>query len=568
MILPADAKGLINLAKETTEICHADLGQRSSVYRQYAQWVETGRAAGGLALANILYSHKDRLQSYLFSPSDLRFSMDYENHYSKYELDKGEVVARVLTREWERNNIDECFAQGVGEALTYGACFHKTLGSIVPPADQNSPPTIRVASRLVMPWQFGVYEPNICELDDQEAMVETAMLNKHAVWRRIAHLPDAEKKYRRILSHSQKGTSYAGSFMHQVLSTAVLNPSLQNNTIPQPGGIVQLANDPNFTLISPMSGADTIPIHEQYLKNDDTGDWVTVQYIEPDILIAPLWKRSNLFCAGAQPYTLIQPNKVADYIWGRSEIVDLMQLQSSLSEALDDAQRLTGLQVDKILAFINFDGITDETYGQMRSSGYFSGGAGASVQDVTPKYPAELTQHIKMIIELFDRISGFGNILSGQGEAGVRAGNHAETLLKTSSPRLRDRALAVERQASRAADKCLDYLEAKDARAYYTEIGPDGEVAKQTEFLLSQLPDDRRVIVDSHSSSPIYEDNHQNLVAFGLKSGIVDGESAIEMLPFPRKDILKDRFKKAEAAKAKLIQEHPELLTKGAGRHK
>ena len=50
---------------------------------------------------------------------------------------------------------------------------------------------------------------------------------------------------------------------------------------------------------------------------------------------------------------------------------------------------------------------------------------------------------LDMIIRMFEMIGGFDNILSGRGESGVRAGVHANTMLKTASPRLRDRSLLV-----------------------------------------------------------------------------------------------------------------------------
>jgi hypothetical protein len=103
-----------------------------------------------------------------------------------------------------------------------------------------------------MPWNFGVYNEGLNSLDEQEAFVETVWLTKHEVWRRVRHLPGAEKLYERILGNATKetGASQPSSFMHQVLSTAVLNTSLSNNTQPQPGGIVQLSNDPNFSTLA------------------------------------------------------------------------------------------------------------------------------------------------------------------------------------------------------------------------------------------------------------------------------------------------------------------------------
>jgi hypothetical protein len=177
--------------------------------------------------------------------------------------------------------------------------------------------------------------------------------------------------------------------------------------------------------------------------------------------------------------------------------------------------------------------------------------------------PEQMIPLIGEILGLMDRASGFSNILSGQGEQGVRAGNHAETLQRNASPRLRDRALLVERNCASAADATLALFEAKKATVIWTH--PDKE---ESEFLLSQVPEDRRITVDAHSSSPIFHDDHEQLLAWGVKAGIVTPESAIEEMPFEHKDILLDRLRAKEAAQAALIQQHPEILTHGKGGHK
>jgi hypothetical protein len=559
--LPENQKDLVKLALDVIEICRSSQGLRASAYRSYGQWIETGRAAGGLALANLLYAHIDKLQSHLFSPTDLRFTVDYENHYQKDMLEKAEMTARIITREWERRSIDTVFAQGVKEALSYGACLAK-LGLSSDPEKG----AVNLSARLVMPWQAGVYNESMNGIEDQEAIVETVFLTQYEVWRRIAHLPDAEKLYRRIMAQGEKGggAGVPNTFMHAVLSTAVLDTSLQNATQPTPGGIVQLTNDPNFATLGPEVQANLIPMHELWVKDDARGDWTTIQIIEPDILVAPLYKRTNLFCPDTLPYVLIQPNEVAGYTWGRSEIVDLMMLQQLLSTTMDDIKRLMGQQFDKLLAFPGYDGMTDELYGQFRSQGYIGMPQGASVTDLTPQLPTASLEYVALIKKSMEEVSGFSSILSGQGESGVRAGNHADTLMRTASPRLRDRSLLVERQCAVLADASLAALEAKDARMYWTD--PDKK--DETGFLLSQLPEDRRVSVDSHSSSPIYQVDHQNLVAWAVKAGIIGPEDAIEDLNFPNKDVKLKRLKERQAAEAQLIREHPELLAQhGKGKH-
>lgn len=550
MIIPDGEKELVKFALDVKETCLASQGQRGSAYRQYGQWIETGMGSGRLSLGNVLYSHVDRLAAHLFTPVDLRFTIDFEQHYEADWLTKAEVAAKALSREWERRSIDLVFARGVREALCYGAAVMKQLTAREWDSETKSWVYRSVAARLVMPWQFGVYNESVNVLGrEQEAMCETVWITKAEAWRRISGFPDRDKLMKRIGGTASAGGEHVpspGSFMHQVLSTAVLDTTgVQPNT-PQPGGVVNLGNGADFTNLGPMTGADLIPFHEITVWDDERDDWTTIQIIEPDILIAPRYKRCNLYCPDTLCYTLVQPNQVEGYFWGRSEVVDLITLQGFLSTTLDDIKRIFGQQVDKLLAFPGFDGMTDETYAAFRSQGFVGMPQGSSVQDLTPKMPAEAGQIVKMILEMIDRVSGFPPILSGMGESGVRAGAHADVLQKTASPRLLDRSLLVERQCAEAGDATLCAMEAKNPQVFWTDAGKEDE----TSFYLAQLPDDRRVSVDSHSSSPVYQTDHQNMIAFGLKAGLVDPISAIEQLRIPNAALLIERYKASQAAKA------------------
>ena len=345
-----------------------------------------------------------------------------------------------------------------------------------------------------------------------------------------------------------------------MLSTSQLNTGVQGMTRPIPGGIVQLNNDPNYSIMGPVIAADLVQMHELWVK--DEHDYVTIQLIEPDILVAPLFKRSNLLIkdSGIQPYTLIQPNEVTNWFWGRSELVDLIEPQALLSSWADDVKRLFGLQVDKVLAFIGETGIKDEMYAQFRAAGYMGLPQGSTIQDLTPKFPPEAMPMLKFLIDTINIIGRTPPVLQGQGEQGVRAGSHAETLVKTASPTLRDRALLVERQCATAGDLTLAIKEAKDESFYWTKADDPIKDVEDTKFLLADLPDDWQVTVDSHSASPIFSNENQQLIFALRKTGDVDGAYVIDNMPIPNKDAAKAALREREKKQAEMFQQHPELL--------
>jgi hypothetical protein len=550
MRVPRDMKTLAPWAMDIIEKCRSSASARAALARTYRTWRFSGSPDGSMAILNRLGHHIDRLASYLFSPNDLRFHMDFTHNYEKNILDQAEVAARVLTREFERRDIDMAFGEGVDLALTYGCCILKVINT-----------HDGITCKLVMPWQFGVYREGKTDLNEQEAMVETNLVTPHDMWRRISHLPDAEKLFKKAVSYAKKrsGGEETENFFHQVLLAG--SPPIVQTDPPfttQPGGLAQVQANPMGAIMAPEVAQDLICVHELWVRDDETEDWTTIQIAEPDIVIAPRFKAKNMFVPEEIPYGVVRPNGMSGYFFGRSELSDMLKLQHLLRDRLEDIKRLMSLQYDRLLAFSGGSGITDEAYDQFRTAGYINLESGAKVEDLTPELPKEAFQDIHEILKMIDEVSGFQNILSGQGEPGVRAGNHAETLLKTASPRLRDRALLVERQCADLAHKVVEALRAKDDTEYWTKDGKG--------FLLAQIPEDYRVLVDSHSSSPIYEEDHKQIAEFLAKLGVIDGESLLDLLSVPMRDILKVRYadmqkKKAEQQekmKEEIIQ-HPEI---------
>lgn len=567
--VPTEAVKLLQFTRDLVEQCRVSSASRSAYYMSLNRIAETGSYDGNKALINKIDPHLARVAAHIFSPVELKFSIDYDRMHDKKDLDRARVAALQLTRQWDRSSTDILFGRAVFEALKYGWCGFKQW-----PQAEGSNDNPRQYAKLVMPWNFGVYNEAENDIFRQPAVCETVSLTLPEMWRRIWHLPNAKKLFERIRAHAAPGQVQNSnqSFFHQVLSTNQLqtqNPNGSNGTLP--GGMVNVSSGGSFQIMGPQVAAETVTMHELWVQGDN--DYTTLQMIEPDIMVSPaiidnkIFKHSNLLglLSPQQPFRTIQVNETTNWFWGKSEIVNMAEPQALLKSLLDDMRRLIGVQVDKILFFMGENKITDELYGQMRMAGYGSMDQTTKVQDMTPNFPPELLPVIKFVIEQMDINAGFPPIMQGQGEQGVRAGAHASTLMKTGSPTLRDRALIAERNCAVAADLTMEIKEAKDASVYWTKADTIQD-ARETEFRLMDLPDDWRVEVDSHSSSPIFSDENAQLIMAAHAKGIVQTEYVLNNMPFPnREDALAQNKQAAQEKQAmikQLMAENPEAAEK------
>lgn len=555
MYLPTDKKKMLATAQDILDTCTVSQGARASGARALRLWKLTGSSDGNSAIYNKLGRHVDRMGAWVFSPSNLRFAIEFDYYQPPGVLKQGELAARLLTREFRRRDIDFQFSECVNTALTFGSAILKTVPGHGGPL-----------GRMIMPWQFGVYNESETELGRQEAMSETNWITGPELWRRIAHLPDSHKLYREAVSYARTSNQdpvTSSTYFQQVL-IAGSQPVVQTSApfSNSPGGSVSTNGGYDGAMVGAEVSADLIQFHEMWVLDDATEDYVMVQYVPPNILISPLFKRTNPFVPEMIPYSLIRPNTQANYFWGRSEMADLIRLQGLLRDRMEDIRRLMNLQFDRMLAFIGFDGMNDERYDMLRQAGWIASDApNAKVEDMTPKLPENAFQDVETVIRFMDELSGFVPIMRGEGDPGVRAGSQASTLTRNASPRLRDQALIVERQCADVGDKLFRLRQEKDARAYQLDgdfAGVPENPEQDTSFLLSQLPEDFTVEVDSHSSSPIYMDDNIPLVALGSKLGAIGAEEVVDMLPFANKDVLRSNIKQRAQAEEKFKVENPE----------
>jgi hypothetical protein len=200
--------------------------------------------------------------------------------------------------------------------------------------------------------------------------------------------------------------------------------------------------------------------------------------------------------------------------------------------------------------FSGFTGVTEEQYFKIISEGGFINdpNPNAKASQMTLPPPPNSLEELQFLFQLFDEASGFSPVMTGQGEPGVRAGVHAQTLVRTSTPRLIDQAARIERQLAESGYLCLRIMQAMDAHVYTTG---DNKI----EFTLHEIPDDFQVQVDSHSASPAFaEDNRQLAIALA-RAGAVDAEDLIHMMHPPGAELLLSRLRQRQKKQAEATQQ-------------
>jgi hypothetical protein len=559
MIFPSSSEKLATWVRERViDQCCASMGARQQLARSIQTWRYTGSDSGSSAIYNQIEPHCDKLASAIFSPADPRYQVEFENDYGAEMMQRGQIAGRYLTREVTQRNLDLVFQEAIEEAVPMGCVLIKHLQTHG-----------GVDAKTLMPWQFGFYLESEVDIDKQEAICEQTWLLPEELWRRISHRSDAKDLFRRAMSHARRQSpdEVPPGFLHQVLMAGTPPLIQDQGAAASPGGMISLTGTPAIAMLSAEVAEGLVEAWQLWVVNDETGDYTTIQMVAPDILIAPRMVRSNLFIPHDHPFTMVRINPQNSYVFGRSELSPLIKLQSLMRDRTEDVKKIMGLQYDRIRLFVGSDGMNQEKFDQLHEEGWMSEqNPNAKVQDLTPELPTNAFEEIKMIRQFFDDIAGFDNVMSGKGEEGIRSGNHFQGALRQASPRLRDRAIRAERQYAEFGEKIMWQMAANDGRVHWTQSDdPQGK----TDFLLSQLPDDSRVLVDSHSSSPIFEQDHANTAAFLFKAGAIDGEDLIDLLPVPNRDVLKEKLRKREISKKQLIDSLPpelkmEALTGGA----
>lgn len=552
MRVPNTEKKLLDFARERVENCTHSQANRAIAGANNLAFYEHGTDGDGESLYNRTAVHIDRTSSYLYGPGEIRYAIGFDATEGESWLARARAASKYLSREYRRSDADIVFSHGVLYGLIKGCTLMKhnwmDSGSLYPGLDPQ----------LVHPEFFGVEREDLIRLEEQPAMTHTMYLSKESIADLAEGRPDKDEILRKL---SRMGGSSENGQRKNWLHQTVLGGTNPVGTVTATGARGMVSVSPaSQTDFSPEVMANLLRVDEIWAVDDEREDYTTLQLVEGEILLEGKYRHRNLTGVnGMHPFSKICPDPVAGYFWGRSEVSRVKVLQQLLTERMEDVRRLLKLQVKPSRAFIGFQGITSQKMRAALAPGGFLQEAtpGAKIENLVPNIPEELLREIHQLSDMFDEIGGFKPILQGQGEPGVRANAHARTLMRTASPKLRERALRVERDAEASASIVFKLLQAKDARVFVS--------SEQEQFLLKQMPNDYYVEVDSHSGSPVFIDDARELAFALAKVGAAGPSDVVRMAVADghMQDDLLASIDKREKARAQFLKEHPELLSKG-----
>lgn len=595
MPLKLPKRGLAGWASDIVQQCSASQSRRVSRGAFFNSLYMNGAVDGSTSTFNKTYVHLANLSAYLYSPSELRFTIKPEDPSQSDERAMSTGAAMLLDRQLRSADVDMAIDDANVQALIRGKSFLQLIYT----RDGFEP-------YILQPELMGVLREDLPTLDRQEAFFFSTYLTLGEFRALVANHPDKDELLRKA--------------SRTALPSTVTSPDNLNvlKTIVQGGGWgaqpVRSANDsantnkgmvdwltsprPEF---SPEVLAGLIRLDEVWVRDADMNDWTTLQIVGDDMLVEGKYIHRNLFAdpsyitdkellkrsketnplAGHTPFIEFCPNPVHNYFWGRSEIFNVSLLQLALNARIDGINSLLRRQEDPPYKITGGKTINQTILSKLKKPGgfYSDESPTAKVESMAPELPDDLWADVHELERRFDQMGGFTPTMSGMGEQGVRARTQAETLIRTGSPRFKTRALRVERSIEHVGNLMLNILKVRYARKIAAWAKPNAnELAeapqawwknfvtapapgmKRIEFLMADLPPEWRVRVDSHSSSPAFSYESKELAFALAKLGAIEADDLITLTHPPHEEALALQAEAKKIQQAAMIAANPLLM--------
>jgi hypothetical protein len=237
----------------------------------------------------------------------------------------------------------------------------------------------------------------------------------------------------------------------------------------------------------------------------------------------------NPLLQGEHPFHGLTLHPAPGYIWGLSQVEQLYPLQNEAMTVLNDILDRLGKQADPPMVASGYQGVLDEKLKVLRKRGgqLIMPLPGAKVDPFVIPMPPEAFAVMEELRKMFDRLGGRR---SRQREPGMRSGDQvmAEASL-AGGPQLEEAKRAQQWIEGVATQ--MFRLHRRVHRATLKKY--DHEKGAESEFLLSQMPGDVVVRVESNSSSPIHRQEIMAKVAFAAQQKAIDPDDLIRLLGLP-----------------------------------
>ena len=588
-------------SKELIDACYVTQQARIERGKKYRNMYLTGSFKGEPQVYNLTYKHIDKLSSWLFSPTELRFALEPESQPSPADLAMARRGSIALNTKVRRGKLATAAAQVNTWALVKGCAFLKLFWG-----------ERGLEAYVVQPETMGVLREDINELDRQEAFVHSTYYTPDRFREKIQRYPNAAELLKRVgkvvdVGRQGGNTPDVGSAMREIIMPGLYPYQSGGGNATSTGkGMVDWLGGA-MPVLDPRVQAQLIRYDELWVWDDRREDWTTIATVD-DVIIDGELRSRNLLAdqfdpdnptrrlpsndenslAGHHPFITFCPNRLDGYFWGMSEIELLALLQMSLNNRVDGINKMLRLQEDPPRKFTG-SSITQKTYSIAKKPGGMLSdpNPNSKMETLAPEIPPGLWESLHEIVDMFRAMGGFTPSMQGMGDQGVRSNSQVESLIAVGSPEIKDRALLVEESLEEVGGLLLDIMKAKDGQQYVGWIMPSDEsiVAsiaehddnvleppakgmKRHPFLLKHIPDDMTVRVDSHSSSPAFAHETQQLMFALAKIGAASPEEVVARVHPPNEEGIIAGIERRSIAQAEFMQQHPELAQKAAGGHK
>ena len=606
--IPTNGDNIGNWAEEIVGQCQSSLDTRRQQGAAFRNLYLTGSEEGQPQTYKKTFTYINTIAALFFSPAELKFLVAPTGPAGPRERSMGRAAGTELHSQIRGGHVDTRVEQAVKWSLVKGKTFIQlewTRRGLQP--------------YMVQPETMGVLRDDLDSLDKQDAFVHSTWLTPARFADRIANHPQRDKLMREIKSFitTNDDRPDTADNSRQVIIGGQLYP-FRAATAPGAGqgrGMVNWLRGPAPKLDA-KTLASLIRLDELWVWDRAHDDWATFQLVG-NVVIEPTKQHRNLFADGAvyakggrriekaagfneqnplsghHPFIEICPNPLPDYFWGWSEMMNVSEIQVAINNRVDGINRLLRLQERPPKLIAGAQGAVARMKATLSKPGgyWVEQNPNVKVEAMADPVPPGLWESMHELEGMFDAMGGLPPVTQGQGEQGVRAQGHAETLVRMASTRFKDRAIGVERQVEEVGGLSLDLLRAHcaDMNPYWVhskDVGPFKE--KELDPLLFEAPapglvplpflfhhlDDRyKVTVDSHTASPIFAMEERELAVTLLKAGAISPEGLIRQLHPTNEQELIDDLEIRQAERAAMIQSLPpeariKAITGSGGSHK